>query len=83
VTEEHKANLSKAVKGKIVHTEEQIRLLVLRSSQPINKFDNNMKLIKTYNTKKECCIDNKLNSKKLNMLIKTQTSSDGFLYKKM
>lgn len=79
-SEIHKQRISQALKG-IPKNENQLSVLRLRSSKPVNKYTTQGSLIKEYSSMKLCCIDNKLYIKTLKQHAINQTPLGGFLYR--
>lgn len=75
----HKKRIAQSLKG-LSKNENQRNSCILRSSKKVNKYNINREFISTYNSMKQCCIDNKLYIKTLRQHILLKTPLDGFLY---
>ena len=82
VTEEHRKNLSKAIKGKPRNFNKlAIKQLIERSSKKVVRIDMKNNTMINYLSIKNCCLNNGFGDKKLKNLIKNKTPFNGFMYK--
>jgi predicted GIY-YIG superfamily endonuclease len=82
VTEEHRKNLSKALKGKPRNFNKQVvKKLIERSSKKVIRINIEDNTENEYANMKTCYIENNFGHRKLQNLIKNQTPFKGFMYK--